>query len=300
MLDESQVYRIDHFLGKEASQDLHVLRFGNALFEAAWSREHVRAVQIDVPETLDIDDRAEFYDHVGSFLDMVVTHLVQLAAEVAMEPPTSMSADDLQAARETVIAAFRPIDPSDVVFGQYDGYRQVGGIAPDSTTDTFTAARMWVDTDRWRDVPFWLRTGKRLATSAQRVSLLLHAPRGPLGDVPADGNVLTFVREGSGELDLSMVVKEPGVELSLVDAVSQIPLSGLRGADPLPPYVRLIHDVLHGDRSLFTNPTGLAKAWAVATPVLDNRPEPQPYAQGSWGPAAAADLIAPDHWLTGQ
>src|SRR5262249_35203021 len=123
VLDESQVYRIDHFLGKEATQDLHVLRFANGLFSAMWNHEHVRAVQIDVPETLDIADRAEFYDHTGAVLDMLVTHLFQVAAEVAMEPPASLDATDLQAARETVINSFRPLDPAEVVLGQYEGYR---------------------------------------------------------------------------------------------------------------------------------------------------------------------------------
>ena len=300
VLDESQVFRIDHFLGKEATQDLHVLRFGNTLFGAIWDRAHVRAVQIDVPETLDIDDRAEFYDHTGAFLDMIVTHLFQLAAEVAMEPPVSLGADDLQAAREAVIAAFRPLDVDDVVLGQYDGYRQVAGIAPDSTVDTFVAARLWVDTDRWRDVPFFLRTGKRLAQGAQRVSLVLRQPDGPLTHLPPDGNVVTFALDGAGKIEVTMVVKELGAEFSLVDADASIDLSHLADADPLPPYVRLIHDVVLGDRSLFTRPDGLAHVWKIATPVLDHRPAVQPYEQGSWGPPAAAELIAPDRWLLGQ
>lgn len=156
VLDESQVFRIDHFLGKEGSQNLHALRFGNGLFDGVWNREHIRAVQIDVPETLDIDDRAEFYDATGAFLDMIVTHLFQLAAEIAMEPPVSMKPDDLQAARESVIAAFRPLAKEDVVFGQFDGYTDTEGVASDSTMDTFVAARLWIDTDRWRDVPFLL------------------------------------------------------------------------------------------------------------------------------------------------
>ena len=166
VLDEEQVFRIDHFLGKEGTQNLHALRFGNGLFDHVWNREHVRAVQIDVPETLDIDDRAVFYDETGALLDMVVTHLFQVAAEVAMEPPLSMSAEDLQAARESVIAAFRPLGQDDVVLGQFDGYRETEGVADDSTTDTFVAARLWIDTDRWHGVPFLLRTGKQLAESA--------------------------------------------------------------------------------------------------------------------------------------
>ena len=165
VLDEQQVYRIDHFLGKEATQDLHVLRFANGLFAALWNREHVESVQIDVPETLGITDRAQFYDATGAVLDMLVTHLFQVAAEVAMEPPASLGALDLQAAREEVIGCFRPLDPAEVVLGQFDGYRDVPGVDPQSNRDTFVAARLWIDSDRWRGVPFYLRTGKRLAAS---------------------------------------------------------------------------------------------------------------------------------------
>jgi glucose-6-phosphate 1-dehydrogenase len=300
VLDEQQVYRIDHFLGKEATQDLHVLRFANELFAAMWSREHVESVQIDVPEKLGVTDRAGFYDATGAVLDMLVTHLFQVAAEVAMEPPASLDAADLQAARETVINAFRPLDPSEVVLGQYDGYRSTPGIAADSTTDTFVAARLWIDTDRWRGVPFLLRTGKQLAAAGQRVSLLLRSPVGPIAALPGDGNVLAFSMFGSGEIDLSMVAKQPGPTLTLDVAQATIPLSRLPGADPLPPYARLIHDVLLGDRSLFTRPDGLAAVWQVADPLLRNRPQLHPYPPGSWGPAAAAELAAPDGWLLSQ
>jgi glucose-6-phosphate 1-dehydrogenase len=300
VLDESQVYRIDHFLGKEATQDLHVLRFANGLFDAAWSGEHIRAVQIDVPERLGVTDRAVFYDQTGAILDMVVTHLFQVAAEVAMEPPASLSAEDLQAAREEVIGCFRPIDPADVVLGQFDGYRDLKGVAADSRTDTYVAARMWIDNDRWRDVPFLMRTGKRLARSEQSVSLILREPDGAFAGVSKHGNVLTFTLSGSGQIELSLVAKKPGAELAFDVALATIPLSTLPNADPLPPYARLIHDVLVGDRSLFTRPDGLAAVWAAAQPLLSAKPEPLPYAPGSWGPAGAAELAAPDGWLLGQ
>jgi glucose-6-phosphate 1-dehydrogenase len=299
VLDEQQVFRIDHFLGKEGSQNLHALRFGNGLFDAVWNRDHVRAVQIDIPETLDVDDRAEFYDATGALLDMIVTHLFQLAAEIAMEPPVSMKPDDLQAARESVIAAFRPLDPKDVVLGQFDGYTSEEGIDPHSKQNTFVAAKLWIDTDRWRDVPFLLRTGKQLAASEQRVTLLFRKPEdGPLGhDIPNAGNYLTVDLGGDGTIDLGVVVKKPGPDFELDQATSSIPLGKLDEADALPPYVKLIHDVVIGDRSLFTRPDGLEHAWEVITPILDNPPEVQPYARGSWGPDAAAALAAPDGWL---
>jgi glucose-6-phosphate 1-dehydrogenase len=301
VLDEQQVYRIDHFLGKEATQDLHTLRFANGLFAAMWDRKHVESVQIDVPEKLGITDRSQFYDATGAVLDMLVTHLFQVAAEVAMEPPATLDAADLQAAREKVIKSFRPLDPADVVLGQFNGYRDVPGVDPKSTRDTYVAARLWIDNPRWRDVPFYLRTGKRLAETRQRVSLILREPDGPLaGQVPAESNVLSFSLAGDGEIDLSLVAKKPGPALDLDNASVSIPLSGLKGANPLPPYVRLLHDVLLGDRSLFTRPDGLAAVWKTAGPLLANPPKVAPYAPGSWGPAAAAKLIAPDRWLLGQ
>jgi glucose-6-phosphate 1-dehydrogenase len=301
VLDEEQVYRIDHFLGKEATQDLHVLRFANGLFSGMWDRQHVESVQIDVPERLGITDRSVFYDATGAVLDMLVTHLFQVAAEVAMEPPASLGAADLQAAREKVIRSFRLLDPAEVVLGQFTGYRDVPGVDPKSKRDTFVAARLWIDNPRWRGVPFYLRTGKRLAASQQRVSLILRKPAGPLaGQLPDDANVLSLSLAGDGEIDLSLVAKKPGAGLGLDTARTAIPLSALADADPLPPYVRLIHDVLLGDRSLFTRPDGLAAVWKVAGPLLDNPPKVAPYEPGSWGPAQARKLIAPDRWLLGQ
>jgi glucose-6-phosphate 1-dehydrogenase len=301
VLDEQQVYRIDHFLGKEATQDLHVLRFANGLFASTWNREAVESVQIDVPEKLGITDRSGFYDATGAVLDMMVTHLFQLAAEVAMEPPESFSATDLQSAREEVISSFRPIDPAEVVLGQFDGYRDVPGVDPKSEQNTFVAARLWIDNERWRGVPFYLRTGKRLAATRQRVSLILRKPGEPLADqLPCDGNVLSFSLAGDGEIDLSLVAKKPGAGLALDNARAALPLSTLADADPLPAYVRLIHDVLIGDRSLFTRPDGLAAAWMVVDPLLTNPPDLSSYAQGSWGPAEARMLVQPGRWLLGE
>jgi glucose-6-phosphate 1-dehydrogenase len=301
VLDEQQVYRIDHFLGKEATQDLHLLRFANGSSAAYWNREHVESVQIDVPETLGIEDRAQFYDATGAVLDMLVTHLFQVAAEVAMEPPVSLGPADLQDAREKVIGCFRPLDPAEVVLGQFDGYREVPGVDPQSSRDTFVAARLWVDNPRWDGVPFYLRTGKRMAASAQRVSLILREPAGPLdGRLPPYANVLCFSMAGDGEIDLSLVAKRPGPALELDVAHASIPLASLHGADPLPPYVRLIHDVLLGDRSLFTRPDGLAAVWDTAQPLLSAPPAVSTYPPGSWGPVQASDLIRPGRWLLGQ
>jgi glucose-6-phosphate 1-dehydrogenase len=301
VLDEQQVYRIDHFLGKEATQDLHVLRFANGLFSAMWSREHVEVVQVDVPEKLGVTDRSQFYDMTGAVLDMLITHLFQVAAEVAMEPPATLAANDLQAAREKVIKSFRPLDPAEVVLGQFDGYRDLPGVAARSHTDTFVAARLWIDNPRWRGVPFLLRTGKRMAASGQRVSLVLRQPAGPLtGQLPAASNVLSFSLSGSGEIDLSLVAKRPGPALQVEADTTRIPLTDVPDANPLPPYARLLHDVLLGDRSLFTRPDGLAAAWKAAEPVLSSPPRLASYPQGSWGPPQARRLAEPGRWLLGQ
>ena len=297
VLEEDQVFRIDHFLGKEATQDLHVLRFTNELFACTWNREHVEQVQIDVPETLDIDDRAVFYDATGATLDMLVTHLFQVAAEVAMEPPASMRAADLQDARESVITAFRPLTKDDVVLGQYEGYLDVEGVAAGSTTDTFVAARLWVDTDRWHGVPFLLRTGKRLAVGEQLVTLVLRTPEGPLTHVPPQGGALTFSMSGDGRFSVALVAKRPGEGLELSTGTARLSLDDVAGAAALSPYASLIHDVLVGDRSLFTSTAGLAHAWTAVEPLLSDRPAVQPYAQGSMGPAAADELTAPGRWL---
>jgi glucose-6-phosphate 1-dehydrogenase len=228
---------------------------------------------------------------------MLVTHLFQVAAEIAMEPPATLGADDLQSARESVIGTFRPLDPAEVVLGQYEGYRDVDGVSDDSTTETFVAARLWVDTDRWRGVPFLLRTGKMLGVSRQRVSLVFRSPEGPLTDIPPDGAVLSFDLSGDGEIDIAMVVKEPGPDDTLSVGHMSLPLDTVPLAHALAPYSRLILDVLHGDRSLFTRPDGLAHVWAVADALLRDPPPAKPYPAGSMGPAEAEDLATPCGWL---
>jgi len=297
VFDEEQVYRIDHFLGKEATQNLHMLRFANRVIGDSWHRDAVAEVQIDVPETLGIADRAAFYDATGAALDMLVTHLFQVAAEVALEPPAEVDGVALQKARESVISAFRPLDPREVVLGQFEGYRQTDGVADDSATDTFVAARLWVDTDRWRDVPFLLRTGKRMAASAQRVSLVFRDPDGPVHPGAGCPTVLAFDLSGSGALELQLIVKQPGPDFVPAEASTGIRLDHVdEGA--MAPYTSLLHDVLIGDRSLFTSAPGLAAAFRAFAPLQSSaRPAVNPYPQGSWGPAEADTLPGPHGWL---
>ena len=242
------------------------MRFANGLFSGAWDASHIEEVQIDVPETLDVSTRAEFYEATGAVLDMLVTHLFQVAGEVAMECPETLDAEHIAEAREQVIGSFRPLAPDEVVLGQYEGYRDLDAVADDSRTETFVAARLWIDNERWRGVPFLLRTGKCLAASHQRVSVLFRAPAKSLGDVPESGNVLSFELSGDGEISLSLVTKQPGPTSTLGSVDVNLPLGKVFHTPALPAYSRLIHDVLIGDRSLFTRPDGLAHVWEVAGP----------------------------------
>jgi len=297
VFDEDQVYRIDHFLGKEATQNLHMLRFANDVFADTWNRDHVVEVQIDVPETLDVADRADFYDETGAALDMLVTHLFQVAAEVAMDPPASFEAEALQQARESVIAAFRPLSPREVVLGQYASYIKTEGVPDDSTTDTFVAARLWIDTDRWQGVPFLLRTGKKMATKAQRVSLIFKKAPGPMSNVKCQPGVLTFDLSGTGAIEMEMTVKKPGPDFVPADANSVLHLDTVSEGS-MQPYTSLIYDVFAGDRSLFTSAPGLKHAFAAFALLLgDERSAVQTYDDDSWGPAAADVLPGQYGWL---
>jgi glucose-6-phosphate 1-dehydrogenase len=298
--EEQQIYRIDHFLGKEAAQDIYVMRFANGLFSRAWNRDHIESIQIDVPETLDVSMRAEFYESTGAILDMLVTHLFQLAGEVAMEPPHCLEPECIAEAREKVIGCFRPLAAGDVVVGQYEGYRDIPTVPDDSRTETFVAARLWVDNHRWQGVPFLLRTGKCLAESHQRVSVVFKDPTPGLAGQPKRGSVLSFELSGDGRIGLSLVAKKPGPDLILCSAEVELPLGTAFHTPSLPAYARLLHDVLIGDRSLFTRPDGLEQVWKVADAILKDKPEPVIYPKGSWGPAQAAELAAPDGWVLGN
>ncbi|QDP97815.1 glucose-6-phosphate dehydrogenase [Microlunatus elymi] len=298
LMDEDQVFRIDHFLGKEATQNLHMLRFGNAMINNNWSADAVAQVQIDAPETLDVAQRAAFYDATGAFKDMIVTHLFQVAAEVAMEPPASMAAEDLQTARESVLGQFRPLDSSEVVLGQFDGYTEIDKIADDSTTDTLAAVRLWVDTDRWRGVPFLLRSGKRMAGDHELVSLIMKEPKGPLGDLPDTAARLEISLKGKGGIGVALILKHPGPGLTVSEQRIDLSLADVDPGEGLDPYVALLHDVLIGDRSLFTSSDGLAHAWRVADSLLKNPPRPISYQPGSWGPEEATELTGGLGWVT--
>ena len=299
VFDESQVFRIDHFLGKETVQNLLALRFGNGVYESVWNRSHIANVQIDVPETLSVGTRAGFYEQTGAFRDMVVTHLFQVLGFVAMEPPTSFSARALLDETVKVFHAMAPLRARDMIRGQYTGYRDEPGVARDSQTETFVALRVGIENWRWAGVPFYLRTGKRMAESRRLLTITFRdPPRRMFDSVEGHGpNRVVFDLGDRGGISASFLAKVPGPTMRLGPARFRFDYDDSFAAEhELEAYGRLIHDALMGDRTLFTRADGIERLWEVSAPVLEERPPVRPYAPGSWGPEGIDQLIAPDRW----
>jgi glucose-6-phosphate 1-dehydrogenase len=303
VLDEEQVFRIDHFLGKEAVQNLLAFRFANGLFEPVWNRGFVDHVQLDVPETLSIGSRASFYEATGALRDMVVTHLFQVLAFVALEPPSCLQPGALVNEKVKVFESMRPLSPGDVVRGRYAGYLAEDGVAPDSATETFVAGRLMIDNWRWAGVPFYFRTGKRLAEGRHVLTIAFKQPPLALFErsaVPTDdmqANHLTFDLGDNGSISVSFLAKTPGPDITISEARMEFRYGDAGHGGLLEAYERLIHDVLIGDRTLFTRADGIERLWEVVAPVLDDPPRLHTYLAGSWGPQAVIDeLIAPRRW----
>ncbi len=303
VFDESQVFRIDHFLGKESVDNILAFRFANGLYEPIWNRFHLRYVEIDVPETLSIEGRAAFYDATGAYRDMVVTHLFQVLAFVAMEPPTALSAKSLRAEKLKVYEALKPIDVRHVVRGQYKGYRSEPGVAADSQTETMVAVRAEVDNWRWHGVPFYLRSGKAMGASRQIIVLGFQPP--PLRMFPAHQKDTPYGRQNElvidfadpGAIKVNFLAKVPGAELSLGNAeMAFYYKDSFVESHALEGYEHLILLAMIGDQSLFTSSDGIERLWEISEPLLDNLPPVEPYAVGSWGPESIKHLIAPYHW----
>jgi glucose-6-phosphate 1-dehydrogenase len=299
---EEQIFRIDHFLGKEPAQNILAFRFANGLFEPIWNRNFIDHVQIDVPETLGLGKRASFYDQIGAFRDMVVTHLFQILAFMAMEPPTALEPASIGEEKYKVFRSMLPIKPADVVRGQYNGYRSEEGVHPESDTETFIALKCTIDNWRWAGVPFYLRTGKRLAEGQRIISIAFREP--PKSMFPADSGVgaqgpdhLTFDLADVSKMSLSFYGKRPGPGMRLDKLSLQFAMNdtGLVG-DVLEAYERLILDAMRGDRTLFTNAEGIERLWEVSTPLLEAPPPVRLYAPGSWGPNSMHQLVAPHAW----
>ncbi|MDP9167642.1 MAG: glucose-6-phosphate dehydrogenase [Actinomycetota bacterium] len=298
VISEEQVYRIDHFLGKEAVQNILALRFANGLIEPAWNRDNVTSVQIDVPEDLTAEGRGAFYESTGCFRDMITTHLCQVLGFVAMEPPVHLDERSLRNEKAKVFAAMQPLDPQRVVFGQYDGYRDEDGVADDSTVETFVALEAFVDTERWQGVPFYLRTGKALGASRRTVTVTFRTPpMGRFGDSDYGPNQLMIELSDSPKFDVSLMAKRPGPRMDLVPLTFHLNVADEDPDDvPLEAYERLLLDVLRGDQTLFTRADEVDRLWQICQPVLDHRPPAQPYPRGSWGPEDALTLPGPGGW----
>ena len=300
--DESQIFRIDHFLGKEAAQNILAFRFANGLFEPIWKRDFIDHVQIDIPETLGLDRRAAFYEQTGAFKDMVVTHLLQVLAFVAMEPPTALEPRAISEEKNKVFRSLMPIHPNDVVRGQYSGYTQEEGVPIDSDTETFIALKCGIDNWRWAGVPFYLRTGKKMAEGQRIISIAFkEAPKTmfPAGSgVGSEGpDHLTFDLADSSRVSLSFYGKRPGPGMRLEKLSMQFSTQETESAgDVLEAYERLILDAMRGDHTLFTTAEGIESLWDRSAPLLEDPPPAKPYQPGTWGPNAIHQLIAPRAW----
>jgi glucose-6-phosphate 1-dehydrogenase len=307
--DESQVYRIDHYLGKDTVQNLLVLRFANTIFESIWNRHHVESVQIHVAESLGVGSRAGYYDHVGALRDMIQNHLTQLMTLVAMEAPSAYDANAIRYEKIKVLRSLAPIDPSRMVRGQYTageidgenvpGYLGEAGIAKGSDTETFVAVEMRIENWRWHGVPFYLRTGKRLGARTSTISIRLKDTPISLfktmgGQKLDTSDVLVITLQPNEGFALHFDVKTPGEPFG----TERIPLDfqyGSRFTKRMPEaYETLILNVLNGDQTLFVHADEVEESWKHFTPVLDAPAKTRPYKAGSWGPSEADSLMIPE------
>lgn len=289
-LDEDQLYRVDHYLGKEPVEDLLVLRFANTLLEPLLNRNWVQRIEITMAEDFDVADRGLFYDAVGTVRDVVQNHLLQVLAYLTMDAPDSDSANDQRAAKNRLLRAVRALDPAELVRGQYDGYRHTPGVAADSTTETFVALTLHIDNWRWAGVPVYLRAGKALPITALDVVVVLRGPPralfyGPAQGLPPPNRIRLRLQPDAG-VTFALLAKRPGRS----DVATEIPVSvDFRTVlGPVhAPYERILADALAGDPAHFARMDNLEQAWRIVGPALDMGTEPLAYAAGSWGPAAA-------------
>ena len=317
VFDESQVYRIDHYLGKETVQNLLVLRFGNGIFEPLWNRNYVDHVQITAAESLGVEQRASFYETAGALRDMIQSHVLQLMSFVAIEPPSAFDATAMRNEKIKVLQAIRPLTPEmvarDVVRGQYGpgtidgkavpGYRQEPGVAPQSETETFVVARLLIDNWRWADVPFHLRTGKRLAHQVTEIAIQFRrAPHMVFrGQNLAPNSLVLNIQPDEG-ISICFHAKLPGQEMRLKQVRMNFSYQAEFGDTQRSAYATLLNDCMRGDATLFDRSDGVEAAWALVDPILKawsgTHPSFPNYAAGSWGPREADELLERNgrHW----
>jgi glucose-6-phosphate 1-dehydrogenase len=310
VFDESQIFRIDHYLGKETVQNVLVFRFGNSAFERLWNRDAIDHVQVTVAESIGIEGRGPFYEETGALRDMIQNHVFQVLSLLTMEPPASFKPEAIRDEKAKLFYAMQPLQPAKVVRGQYTrgridgeevpGYREEEGVSPDSSTETFVALRLHIDNWRWAGVPFFLRTGKRLPRRSTEIEIAfrdvpVHFFHGT-GVAELPPNHVTLCVQPDESITFAFLAKAPGPEINVQPVRMQFSYGESFMVQPAEAYERLLHDALAGDHTLFARADGVDRCWAVVQPVLDATLPVHFYPAGTWGPPEADELIAPRGW----